>query len=461
MYDAAGHILRMGDGGRRDVTRQSPTVASVAAFSPNTFPKDVAVAPDGTLYVTIENRIMRIKPDGSTQIIAGTASSGCGADDSSNASAIALNLPWGIDIGPDGAIYIADGQNHKVRKIIPGESQSSITTIVGRGSCTGGFAGDGGQAGDGRLSQPRELALGPDGSIYIVDSLNLRIRRVSPDNIIRTVAGNGVEGEPQAGGLATASRLPGFFGVVSIDVSPHGEVHFVTNRGGAGAIGDARILKIDSSGVLRTVAGTPGDACADPCNRPDGVLATQTPLLFPTSLSIGPDGSMYLTEKNTANGGVAFVSRIGPDGRIGRLAGQLQAGFGGGDGGPARLATFADLRGTDPGPDGSLFVADGGSNGVRKVIQAAQGLSSLGYKVASEDGREVYEFGPNGQHERTRDALTNGIIFEFGYDPHDRLASITDGGGKVTTIEGPRSFRTIPRVSLAVQSGPVGREDVP
>ena len=95
--------------------------------------------------------------------------------------------PRGLAVGPDGTLYIADTGHHRIRKV---DTNGIITTIAG---LTGqpGFLGDGGPASSAKLNSPYGLALGPDGSLYIADTFNYRVRRVGPDGIITTVAGTG------------------------------------------------------------------------------------------------------------------------------------------------------------------------------------------------------------------------------------------------------------------------------
>ena len=89
-------------------------------------------------------------------------------------------------VGPDGSLYIADSHNNRIRRVAP---DGTISTVAGNG--TSGFSGDGGPASAASLNDPSGVAVGPDGSLYIADSFNGRIRWVAPNGIISTVAGNG------------------------------------------------------------------------------------------------------------------------------------------------------------------------------------------------------------------------------------------------------------------------------
>src|SRR5690606_12520915 len=133
----------------------------------------------------------------------------------------------------------------------------AITTVVARGNCSGSSFSTGGVvegvlAADARLHDPYGIAVGPDGSIFIIDRDYWRIRQAGTDGRVRTVAGSGAEGHPIAGSLAVTSPL---LRLLALDVDGRGEVYFTSDQAG----GDTRVLKIDSAGYLRTVAGVATD----------------------------------------------------------------------------------------------------------------------------------------------------------------------------------------------------------
>ncbi|MEW6472985.1 MAG: DNRLRE domain-containing protein [Actinomycetota bacterium] len=149
-------------------------------------PHGIAADTAGNVYVADppNQRIRRI--DAATGIVttvAGTGSTGSGGD-GGPATAAQLRYPKGVEIGPDGNLYIADNNNHRVRRV--DLSAGVITTVAGTGSR--GFSGDGGPATAARLDEPRNIAFDPQGRLYIVDQNNRRIRRVELDGTIRTFA---------------------------------------------------------------------------------------------------------------------------------------------------------------------------------------------------------------------------------------------------------------------------------
>src|SRR5262249_34709719 len=135
-------------------------------------------------------------------LITTVAGGGIGFGDGGPATAAHLEYPDGVAVGPDGSLFIADPGTGRVRRVGP---DGGITTGAGNG--TGGFGGAGGPASQAQLASPDGVAVGPDGSLYIVDTYNRRVRRVGPDGVITTAAGNGTYGFGGDGGPAAAAQL--------------------------------------------------------------------------------------------------------------------------------------------------------------------------------------------------------------------------------------------------------------
>lgn len=147
-------------------------------------PSGVAVGEDDTVYVadSANNKVRRINPDGTIETLAGTGQPGF-AGDGGQAADAQLDSPAGLVISEDGALFVADAGNNRVRRVSRG---GTITTVAGIGSP--GFSGDGGQAADAQLSQPTAVALASDRTILVADTANGRIRRVLRDGTITSVA---------------------------------------------------------------------------------------------------------------------------------------------------------------------------------------------------------------------------------------------------------------------------------
>ncbi|MCA2964562.1 MAG: hypothetical protein INH40_11695 [Acidobacteriaceae bacterium] len=174
-----------------------------ATSSPLDWPSAAAYAPDGSLYFAElhSHRIARLLPTGRLQLIAGTGFAG-DAPENVPAAPARPHTPTPPPFDPAGNLYIADQGNHKIRRISP---DGIITTLAGTGAA--GFSGDGGPAAAARLNLPNALALDPVGNLYIADMGNHRIRRLSPDGIISTIAGTGQPGRGADNVPATESAL--------------------------------------------------------------------------------------------------------------------------------------------------------------------------------------------------------------------------------------------------------------
>lgn len=153
--------------------------------SPFKGPAGIAFAPDGTLYIAdlVGNQVWRRTPDGTLTVFAGTGEEAFGGD-GGPASAAELDRPHGVAVEVDGDVLIADTGNDRIREIIHGSNV--IETVAGSGDYYG-FSGDGGPATQARLSLPWGVAVGPDGTIYIADAGNNRVRSVNAKGIITTV----------------------------------------------------------------------------------------------------------------------------------------------------------------------------------------------------------------------------------------------------------------------------------
>lgn len=210
-------------------------------------PTDVAVAPDGTVYICdAGNSVVRaVSTDGTISTVAGTgtfAKPGAEVPDEAAGVEVDLGVPQSLAVGGDGTLYIGDSGLYRVFALSP---QGRLSVAVGRG--VRGFGGDGGPAEAATIGHPTAMAVGPGGDLYIADSVNhrnYRVRAVSPDGIITTVAGDGTEGIA-AGSPATGLPLPI---VTSLTVDGGGDVWIA---------GHLKVLRL-RSGKLGVVVH-PGD----------------------------------------------------------------------------------------------------------------------------------------------------------------------------------------------------------
>ncbi|MCB1100669.1 MAG: hypothetical protein KDN22_34220 [Verrucomicrobiae bacterium] len=439
-YDPNRQQMYLGDGSMRTVANIATTIRTIAGtgelpdgpHEPGTpatetsisNPWEVAAAADGTIVFgdASLHQIFRIGRDGVANVIAGTGSPGYSGDGGAALDA-KINTPFGLDVAPDGTIYFCDFNNHVVRAIDPA---GTIRTVAGTG--IPGSSGDGGPALLARLRLPIGLDYANDGTIYIADANNHRIRAIATDGTIRTVAGTGVEGFSGDDGLATAARLTFPLGVAA---DTNGNIYI-------GDTGNARVRKVSPNGMITTIAGDgieplPGEPIGD------GGSAELARLHAPTTLEVDSAGTLLINEA-----GGKRIRRISPTGLISSVAG---AGRGGshpadrnGDGGAALQALLGDEQsnsgpqGLAFHPDGSILVADSPNRRVRRIGTALPGSTDNEILIPSDNGLQLFRFDENGRHLETLNALTGDQMFAFQYDSSGRLLRVENGDGLVTEI---------------------------
>lgn len=398
----------------------------------------------------------------------------CG--DGGRATEATLGSPYGIDVGPDGSLFIADGNNEKIRRVGP---DGIIQTEAGAGGTSGTY-GNGIPATSARLFQPHDVAVRSDGTFYIAERGRHCVRYVDLDGIIHTVAGLcGTSGSSGDDGPAVDARL---FYPEQIDLGPDGSLYILDS-------GNNMIRRIAPDGIIHRVAGT--GKCEGAENNKPAIQATLGKVY---GMAVGPDGSVYVSENQcTSTNAKRGVQRIRPDGLMVRFAGYRQNDvlLFNGDGGPALGAGVPSPRGLAVGRDGSVYIADEDVKRVRKVDpqgiittvagngdtspagdgyqataagletprylavapsgwlyassfypprvrvveEAFPALSNQQTMLASDDGSELFVFDKQGRHLQTLNALTGVVKYGFGYDPEGRLLTVTDGDNNVTTIE--------------------------
>ncbi|HEV8624845.1 MAG TPA: phytase [Acidimicrobiia bacterium] len=240
-------------------------------------PHGVAVDAAGNVYIadSPNQRIRKVSPTGIITTVAGTGSSGYNGDNI-QATTARLNYPKGVEVGPDGALYIGDANNHRVRRV--DLSTGIITTVAGSG--VAGASGDGGPATAAQLNTPRNVAFGPNGDMYIADDMNFKVRRVdATTKTITTVAGSGVAGYGGDGGAATAARLNE---VRDVAVDGAGNLYIADEL-------NNRIRWVDTSGIIRTFAGTGVSGFSG-----DGGPATSAQIRGPRGVAVDPQGRVLI-----------------------------------------------------------------------------------------------------------------------------------------------------------------------
>jgi len=241
-------------------------------------PAAIAMTGSGTVYVAdgLNNRIRVVTQTGKVSTIAGIDDPGYSGD-GGPATDGQLNDPEGVAIDGQGNVYISDKYNHSVRKITP---QGTISTLAGNGEA--GYSGDGGLATASQLSGPTGLALDNAGNLYIADAGNNRIRKVTVDGKIMTIAGTGNGGFNGNAVPATAAQLNAPRSLV-VDNAGNLYIADVLNY---------QVRKVTPSGIISTIAGA--DA---PGYSGDDSAATAAKLNLPTGIALDKGGNMYIADQ--------------------------------------------------------------------------------------------------------------------------------------------------------------------
>ncbi len=484
-------------------------------------PSGVTVDAAGNIYIadTMNNRIRRVAPDGTISTIAGNGTNCAFSGDNGPALSAQLCLPAQLLFDASGNLLVADYGNRRVRGIAP---SGIISTVAGSGTIDPSLtnpasSGNGGPQIHATFAQLGGAAFDPAGNLYVSDTFGPNVRKIAVDGTVSTIAGTGQNGYSGDGGPALQAQL--FYpGPVSVGpdgavylitgdsrvrkITPDGNIHLVAGTGtGSGlnrAGGDggpavnatlnepggvafdqhgniyiadtsnARVRKIDSNGIITTVAGpaqpgvdyfnavavdqqgnlyvawthAPPPAIEATVNRvnadgsltrvagsgqvcsngpgqftDDGAPALQARLCAVTSMSTDKNGVLYLSE-----GGYSLVLRLAADGTIQRVAGNTAA-TGMGDGGPALAASLRGAQGFSPeavtfDPAGNLYIPVSGFNLIRM-------LTNTPYTPVLTPDR----IGTSG-------ALTQSIAVSANFAepfPYAVRVSTNDGGSWLTT----------------------------
>lgn len=298
-----------------------------------------------------------VQSDISGQIITTLAGNGLYGDsgDGGPATAAQFEYVWFTAIDSSGNLYITDNFDHKVRKVA---TSGVISTFAGIGSA--GFSGDGGLAVSAQFIGAAGIAVDHSGNVYFSDINNRRVRKVNTSGFISTIAGIGSSGFSGDGGPASIAQLSTPYGVA---VDDSGNVYVADEL-------NFRIRKINTSGVISTVAGSGLGGYSG-----DGGPATLAQFT-PTGIAVDGPGNIYIATNNR-------IRKVNTSGIISTVAGNGIAGFSG-DGGPATTAKLNQPVGIAADELGNVYISDQYNYRIRRVnpsgiISSVAGNGSSGY----------------------------------------------------------------------------------
>jgi subtilisin-like proprotein convertase family protein len=361
-------------------------------------PYGLAVAADGTTYVADSDN-HRIRKITSAGVVTTLAGSGIAGYAEGTGTAASFNQPWGVAVDTAGNVYVADTGNKRIRKIT---SVGVVTTLAGSGNAD--FADGTGTA----ASFNSPLGVGGDagGNVYVGDNSNNRIRKITSAGVVTTLAGSGTGG--YADGTGSAAKFSGPRGVA---VDAAGNVYVAE-------YGNNRIRKITSAGVVTTLAGSGSYSYADG----NGTAAS---FFAPMSVAVDAAGNVYVADSASQR-----IRKVTSAGVVTTLAGSGTAGYVDGTG---TAASFNYPWGVAVDTTGNVYVADSSNSRIRKISSSGVVTTFAGSGTSADGTGTAASFNaPNGV---AVDLAGNVYVAD---SDNNRIRKITSGG-VVTTLAGSGS----------------------
>lgn len=296
--ETSGRAVVIAGTGKSTGSRGLPEGRVLARDVDLAVPEGLVVDQDGSILLadSYNHVVLRIDQDGYLTRFAGNGRRGRGGE-GIQATESSLAFPCDVRLDSKGNVFIADLNNHRIRKI---SRDGLITTVAGTG--VPGYSGDGGPAVNAQLNTPYGILLDKDDNLLIADSNNDVIRKVGSDGIIQTIAGTGQEGYDGDGGPARAAKLNT---PQSLAVDAAGRIYIGDEHNDA-----IRIIDVD--GTIRTLVGSKGPGFSG-----DGGPASQAQIADPENLWVRQDGAILISVRDNAR-----LRIVSPDGIINTFAGR-------------------------------------------------------------------------------------------------------------------------------------------
>ena len=349
---------------------------------------------------------------------------GTGQQDYNGESEVAretnLHLPFGLTLDKKGNLLVIDRSHYRIRRIDP--KVGKVETVAGNGEKQ--FGGDNGPAAGAVLNFPHGMDMDKDDNLIFSDKGHYRIRKISPDGIIQTIAGDGVRGNIGDGIPALEANL---YGVSTIVLNPRGEIFMVSPSGFVSVI-----RRIDTKGVIHDHLQTADKRYLDAIEKAEhkGLVQTGDVAIITQFSDIVFDhkGNLYISDRLNHQ-----IRKMDPKGNIVNIGGTGDSDYYG-DGGPAVKAAFRDPNALAVDKEGNLYIAESANNRIRKIDTKGivTTLAGNGMHEDSGDGGPALEAGI-----RSMDDIEfspDGELYILGTNTH-KVRKITKDG-KIVTVAG-------------------------
>jgi uncharacterized protein (TIGR03437 family) len=363
--------------------------------------------------------VTRLDSDGSVTVLAGNGIAGFSGE-GGPATRASLRFPTDAAMDKSGNLYVYDSSNFRIRRVTP---DGIISTYAGTG--VAGYTGDGGPATMARIQQGGKMAIDSAGNLYFTDGVDYVVRRITPDGTISTYAGNGQPVHAGDNGPATSASIGTAIGALAVDDA--GNLYIaedITNQ----------IRKVAPNGIITTLAGS------GQIGFQDGPAASAQ---FFTPVGLAVDGAHNVFVADVNNG---LIRKISPGGTVSTIAGTSIFGFAG-DEGPALKAQFRFAEGVAVGGDGDLYLVDTGNFRIRAISEDGT--------ISTVVGTGEFQNTPDGT---PADNATLSAPNLLSFDPSGRLLIADAGDFTVKRINADGRIETV--AGFGVQGAGLGEGSV-